>query len=380
MGHNNRIGSESGTRFGVEIYSEGYKSTIRVYRNGVECLYRDEIQYINQKIATIVSRYREMYRYQLMMSSKYGCGWVVEFNANQIRDIGFDGGVDSIYSDLDSLSIMFSDRGSEELNDILHVLTRAYEFSRLLCSSLALQQYAGDNDKRHWEELLDTVVSGITDVLERFYVYYVGLLTNRDVIGYMLQRYENGLVSGCYHNELANGILHLTIDVALYRIDDVEVDMLYTYRLDRDVYGDVEITAIDKNLYYLPLVDSGNIGGLCDLLEVVAYVNDAMLKYYRDNQIDLIKGELSKSDRYQAIAENFLDVVLNRYDIPDYYECGGIVFNYDNNTDIIEMFITIDRLSTKMMASRVFDVGRFERYYRDMLVECAERFKNTRHD
>lgn len=65
-------------------------------------------------------------------------------------------------------------------------------------------------------------------------------------------------------------------------------------------------------------------------------------------------------------------MVLNRVDIPDYYECDGIVFNYDNNTDIIEMFIPIEKLSTKMMASRVFDVGKFMRRYVDMVEEYSK--------
>ena len=365
-------------KFGIEIYSAGYESGIRVYRGtkDVSDLYRDEIKYINQKVVTIVSRYREMYRYQLMMSSRYSGGWIVEFDANQIRNIGFNNTineVDSIYSDLDSLSILFS----EELNDILYELNHAYEFGRMCVN---LSGNVSDINRRHWEDLLDTVVKGITDVLERFYVYYVGLLTNKDVVEYMLQRYDKGLVVGRYHNELAKCILHMTIDIALYRIQDIEVDMVYQYQIDRDVYGDIEITAIDKNLYYLPLVTKDSAKGLCDILEMVAYVNDAMLKYYLDNQLDLACGDLCKSSRYQAIAENFLDVVLNRVDIPDYYECGGIVFNYDDSADVIEMFIPIDRLSTKMMASRVFNVGRFVGYYRDMLVECAERFRNTRHD
>lgn len=57
-------------KFGIEIFSKGYKSAIRIYQNGkdVSGLYRDEIRYVNQRIATIVSRYREMYRYQIMMS------------------------------------------------------------------------------------------------------------------------------------------------------------------------------------------------------------------------------------------------------------------------------------------------------------------------
>lgn len=365
-------------RFGIEIYSEGYKKQCKVYRDtkDVSGLYQDEVEYINKRIATIISRYREMYRYQIMMSSKYGGGWRVEFDANQVRDIGFNG-VDSIYSDLDSLSILFS----EELNDILYELIRAYSFGRMCIN---LSGNVSDINRRHWEDLLDTVVKGITDVLERFYVYYVGLLTNRDVIGYMLQRYDKGLVIGRYHNELANSILHLTIDIELYRIHDVEVDIAHTYQIDRcDAYiggYQVKWDSIMKNAYYLPMVTKDSAKGLCDILEMVAYVNDAMLKYYRDNQIDLACGDLCKSSRYQAIVENFLDVVLNRNDIPDYYECGGIVFNYDDNTDAIEMFIPIEKLNTKMMASRVFDISRFVRYYQDMLVECAERFRNTRYD
>lgn len=377
MGHNNHIGngngSDSGTRLGVEIYSGGYRSAMRIYRNGVECLYQDEVEYINKRIATVVSRYREMYRYQLMMSSRYSGGWRVEFDANQIRNIGFKG-IDLVYSDLDSLSILFS----EELNDVLDNVVKAYEFSEC-CNDVCgvKSQYVGNEDKRYWEELLDTVVCRITDVLERFYVYYVGLLTSRDVVEYMLQRYDRGLVVGRYHNDLSNGILHMTIDISLYRIQDINVDMVHQYQIDKEVYGDIEITTIDKNLYYLPLVTKDSAKGLCDILEMVAYVNDAMLKYYVDNQMDLSCGDLCGYGSYETIADNFLGVVLNQHDIPDYYEYSGIVFNYGDYADTIEMFIPIERLSTKMMASRVFDISRFVGYYRDMLVECADRFKRS---
>ena len=370
-------------KFGIEIFREGYGSAIRIYQNGKDVfdLYRDEIQYVNQRIAMVVSRYREMYRYQLMMSSTYGGGHIVEFDANQIQAMGFNG-VDRVYSDLESLSIQFSDG----LNGVIDNVLDAYVYSRT-CNDVCgvLSRYVDDSDRAYWVELLDKAVNCITDVMGRFYVYYVGLLTNRDVIEYMLQRYESGsargLVSGCYHNELANSILHLTIDIELYRIQDVEVDIAHTYWIDvGDEYvGGYRVIwdSIMKNAYYLPLVTKGSAKGLCDVLEMIAYVNDAMLGYYQDNQIDLVRGDLCKSDRYQSIANNFLDVVLNRVDIPDYYECDGIVFNYDNNTDIIEMFIPIEKLSTKMMASRVFDVSRFDMYYLGMLIECAERFSRV---
>lgn len=377
MGHSNHIGSDSGTRFGVEIYSEGYKSAIRIYQNGkdVSDLYRDEIQYVNQRIAMVVSRYREMYRYQIMMSSTYGGGHIVEFDANQIRDIGFDG-IDLVYSDLESLSIQFS----EELNGVIDTVLDAYVYSRT-CNDVCgvLSRYVDDSDRAYWVELLDKVVNGIADVLERFYVYYVGLLTNRDVIEYMLQRYNNGYVVGQYHNELATGILHMRIDIDLNRIQDVEVDIAHTYWID---VGDEYVggycviwDSIMKNVYYLPLVTKDSAKGLCDVLEMVAYVNDAMLGYYQDNQIDLALGNFKQSDEYDARYCQFLDVVSNRVDIPDYYECGGIVFNYDDSTEVIEMFIPIGMLRKKVMASSVFEVSQFVVWYNTMLVECADRFK-----
>lgn len=130
-----------------------------------------------------------------------------------------------------------------------------------------------------------------------------------------------------------------------------------------------------KNAYYLPLVTKGSAKGLCDVLEMTAYVNDAMLGYYQDNQIDLALGNFKQSDEYDARYCQFLDVVSNRVDIPDYYECGGIVFNYDDSTEVIEMFIPIGMLRKKVMASSVFEVSQFVVWYNTMLVECADRFK-----
>lgn len=182
--------------------------------------------------------------------------------------------------------------------------------------------------------------------------------------------YQNGKdVSGLYRDEIQY----------VNQIQDVEVDIAHTYWIDvGDEYvGGYRVIwdSIMKNVYYLPLVTKDSAKGLCDVLEMVAYVNDAMLGYYQDNQIDLVCGDLCKSYRYQSVAESFLDVVLNRVDIPDYYECGGIVFNYDDSTEVIEMFIPIGMLRKKVMASSVFEVSQFVVWYNTMLVECADRFK-----
>lgn len=265
-------------KFGIEIYSEGYSEGynggVRVYQNtkDISDLYRDEIKYVNQRIATIVSRYREMYRYQIMMSSTYSVGWRVEFDANQIQDVGFNGtnsGVDSIYSDLDSLSIQFS----EELNGVLDNVVKAYEFSRE-CNDVCgvKSQYVGNEDKRYWEELLDTVVKGITDVLERFYVYYV-----------------------------SNGI-------SLYR-------------------GYVLVSQVLDNL---------QLG----------------------------------ADSYTCMADSFTDVI-GSIELGDYFEYQGCVFSYDDSLESIEMYIPIREFNTKVMASRVFDVGKLMRSYVDMVEEYS---------
>ena len=374
-------------KFGIEIFSEGYKSAIRIYQNGkdVSDLYRDEIQYVNQRIAMVVSRYREMYRYQIMMSSTYGGGWRVEFDANQIRDIGFNNTingtnseVDLVYSDLGSLSILFSD----ELNGVLDNIVKAYEFSAC-CNDVCgvKSQYVGDEDKRYWEELLDSVVNDLNDVLKRFYAYYVGLLTSRDVIEYMLHRFDKGLVVGRYHNELANGILHMRIDISLYRIQDIEVDMAHSYKIDGEVYGDVIFNSIMKNAYYLPLVTKDSAKGLCDILEMMAYVHDAVIGYYVSNGISLYRGYVLVSqvldnlqlgaDSYTCMADSFTDVI-GSIELGDYFEYQGCVFSYDDNLESIDMYIPIREFNTKVMASRVFDVGKLMRSYVNMVEEYSK--------
>lgn len=393
MGHNNRIGYgngsngsngiDSGSRFGIEIYGDGYRSAMRIYRSGIEVFNSssNEVEYINKKIANVVSRYREMYRYNIMMTSTYGNrGHVIEFDANQIRDIGFKG-IDLVYVGLDSLSILFS----EELNGVLDTIIKAYEFSAC-CNDVCgvKSQYVGNEDKIYWEALLDTVVCRLTDVLERFYVYYVGLLTSRDVVEYMLQRYDRGLVVGRYHNELANSILRMTIDIGLYRIDDIEVDIAHTYQIcggDECIGGYyVRWDSIMMNAYNLKLVKH-TISGLCDVLEMMAYVHDAVILYYVSNVLSLYRGYVLVSQvldnldldsaRYICMADRFTDVI-GSIELGDFFEYHGCVFSYDYNLESVEMYIPLRKLNTRVMASRVFDIGKFMRSYVDMVEEYSK--------
>lgn len=248
-----------------------------------------------------------------------------------------------------------------------------------------MSQYVDDSDRAYWVELLDKVVNCITDILGRFYVNYVGLLTNRDVIEYMLQRYNNGYVVGQYHNELATGILHMRIDIALYRIQDVGVDIAHTYWIDvGDEYvGGYRVIwdSIMKNAYYLPLVTKGSAKGLCDVLEMMAYVHDAMIRYYVSNGISLYRGYVLVSqvldnlqlgaDSYTCMADSFTDVI-GSIELGDYFEYQGCVFSYDDNLESIDMYIPIREFNTKVMASRVFDVGKLMRSYVNMVEEYSK--------
>lgn len=331
-------------KFGIEIYSEGYNGGVRVYQNtkDISDLYRDEIKYINQRIATIVSRYREMYRYQIMMSSTYGGGWRVEFDANQIRDIGFDG-IDLVYSDLESLSIQFS----EELNGVIDTVLDAYVYSRT-CNDVCgvLSQYVDDSDRAYWVELLDKVVNCITDILGRFYVYYVGFLTNNEVKDYMFKHYSDGYVVGRYHQSMLDCLLHVTIDLGIFRIRDIDVDAVYGFTVENGV---VDFNPTNA-LFNLEYITEDIVVDFCNVLEMMAYVHDAVIGYYVSNGISLYRGYVLVSqvldnlqlgaDSYTCMADSFTDVI-GSIELGDYFEYQDCVFSYDDNLESIDMYIPI---------------------------------------
>lgn len=362
-------------KFGIEIFSEGYKSAIRIYQNGkdVSDLYRDEIQYVNQRIAMVVSRYREMYRYQIMMSSTYGGGHIVEFDANQIRDIGFDG-IDLVYSDLESLSIPFS----EELNGVIDTVLDAYVYSRT-CNDVCgvLSQYVDDSDRAYWVELLDKVVNCITDILGRFYVNYVGFLTNNEVKDYMFKHYSDGYVVGRYHQSMLDCLLYVTIDLGIFRIRDIDVDAVYGFTVENGV---VDFNPTNA-LFNLEYITEDIVVDFCNVLEMMAYVHDAVIGYYVSNGISLYRGYVLVSqvldnlqlgaDSYTCMADSFTDVI-GSIELGDYFEYQGCVFSYDDNLESIDMYIPIREFNTKVMASRVFDVGKLMRSYVNMVEEYSK--------
>lgn len=98
---------------GVEVFEDGYRSEIHVYNRGALVTDKDtdflneELEYVSDKIANVLSRYREIYRYSIVSTSRFGGSYIKDISINHLRGVGVTE-VDRVYSDLDSLSIQFS--------------------------------------------------------------------------------------------------------------------------------------------------------------------------------------------------------------------------------------------------------------------------------
>lgn len=153
------------------------------------------------------------------------------------------------------------------------------------------------------------------------------------------------------------------------------------YRSAMRIYrnGVVDFNPINS-LYNLKYITDDIYGDFCNVLEMMAYVHDAVIRYYVSNGISLYRGYVLVShvlgnlqlgaDSYTCMADSFTDVI-GSVELGDYYEYHGCVFSYDDSLESIEMYIPIREFNTKVMASRVFDVGKFMRRYVDMVEEYS---------
>ena len=370
----------------VEIFEDGYRSEIHVYDRGALVTDRDtdflneELEYVSDKVANILSRYREIYRYSIVSTSRFGGSCVKDISINRLRDIGVTD-VNRVYIDLDSLSIQFS---KDVPNKVMGRLLEAYGFNQSCREEYGLSMLCVDGSNvveysdcvEYWESLLSDVVDTLSDVLKRFYVNYVGLLSNNEFRDYMLKRYSDGYVVGRYHQSMSDSLLHVTIDLGIFRIRDIDVEAIYGFTVKDGV---VDFNPINS-LYNLKYITEDIAGDFCNVLEMMAYVHDAVIGYYVSNGISLYRGYVLVSqvsdnlqlgaDSYTCMADSFTDVI-GSLELGDYYEYQGCVFSYDDNLESIDMYIPIRKFNTKVMASRVFDVGKLMRSYVNMVEEYS---------
>lgn len=370
----------------IEIFEDGYRSEIHVYDRGALVTDRDtdflneELEYVSDKVANILSRYREIYRYSIVSTSRFGGSYIKDISINRLRDVGV-ADVDGVYIDLDSLSIRFS---KDVPNKVMGKLLEAYKLNQSCREEYCLSMLCVDGSNvveysdcvEYWESLLSDVVDTLSDVLKRFYVNYVGLLTNNEFRDYMLKRYGDGYVVGRYHQSMSDSLLHVTIGLGLFRLCDIDVEAIYGFTVKDGV---VDFNPINS-LYNLKYITDDIVGDFCNVLEMMAYVHDAVIRYYVSNGISLYRGYVLVSqvldnlqlgaDSYTCMVDSFTDVI-GSLELGDYYEYHGCVFSYDDNLESVEMYIPIRELNTKVMASRVFDVGKFMRSYVDMVEEYS---------
>lgn len=369
----------------IEIFEDGYRSEIHVYDRGALVTDRDtdflngELEYVSDKVANILSRYREIYRYSIVSTSRFGGSYIKDISINRLRDVGVTD-VNRVYIDLDSLSIQFS---KDVPNKVMDKLLEAYKLNQScreeygLLSMLCIDGVEHSDLLEHWESLLSDVVDTLSDVLKRFYVNYVGLLTNNEFRDYMLKRYSDGYVVGRYHQSMSGCLLHVTIDLGLFRLRDIDVDAVYGFTVKDGV---VDFNPINS-LYNLKYITEDIAGDFCNVLEMMAYVHDAVIRYYVSNGISLYRGYVLVSqvlgnlqlgaDSYTCMADSFTDVI-GSIELGDYFEYQGCVFSYDDNLESVEMYIPIRYLNTRVMASRVFDAGKLMRSYVDMVEEYSK--------
>lgn len=368
----------------IEIFEDGYHSEIHVYDRGALVTDKDtdflneELEYVSDKIANILSRYREIYRYSIVSTSRFGGSYVKDISINHLRDMGVTA-VDGVYIDLDSLSIRFS---RDVPNKVMGSLLEAYEFNQSCREGYGLSMFCVDGVEysdllEHWESLLSEVVDTLSDVLKRFYVNYVGFLTNNEVKDYMFKHYSDGYVVGRYHQSMLDCLLHVTIDLGIFRIRDIDVDAVYGFTIENGV---VDFNPTNA-LFNLEYITEDIVVDLCNVLEMMAYVHDAVIRYYVSNGISLYRGYVLVSrvldnlqlgaDSYTCMVDSFT-YVIGSIELGDYFEYQGCVFSYDDNLESIDMYIPIREFNTKVMASRVFDVGKLMRSYVNMVEEYSK--------
>lgn len=340
---------------------------------GFDYYFFRETEYIGDAIVSVASRYRELALYHNRCSDLHNVvsvdidfttikryrnyhkeGWFQELktNVNRIR-----------VNDNNSISIEFTEEFTKQYMG--YIID-----AKLLHDSIEDTVLDGEGDivpfsmcKEYsdWCQLLDNVVEGINRLLGNAYRIYLDFMTNSDVADALGRRYD-GMVRSRYYDYLGNSLfVKTTVYVASGSIDTLFVDPVMGYEIDGD---DVIHCTIDDNHMNIRGIHSdSDISRFLDILEMMAYSNDALIQYLKSSYESLgreVSGSLYMPYRkgVHDITNRFSDLVGG-----DLYRVGlGGVTDGVSVCSIDEFFhegwqfrfsLPVRLLSRKMMASRV---------------------------
>lgn len=353
--------------------------------------YSNEIEYVKVKLASVFSRYRELMSYLMVCSDVNDTSSrnvIVSklVREGKLRDDYVDDGIwESVVK---NVSILRYKLGSEEIevqfSNTSDILSNFIKANNLRVTS-EMDDTIDDISDRvgEWLEYMNQFVQDIECVLRGLYGVYVEMMANREVAKYVLKRSEDGLVRSVYHSSLADSF---NIKVNVYMGDvtmtDYYLDMVYGYQIDDK--GNVRGKKHSLNMIDMQNLGMGDSDDLCrlvNILEMMAYINDKITGYYLPKTWDYFgdvdrEVYVSTSESVRELSQRFMVVADDSSDdsLSEIVGHNGVVCELDDVYNgyglIIDMKASL--LSKKVMASRVFDVGLVEWYYKELMVAYAK--------
>lgn len=346
--------------------------------------YSNEIEYVKVKLASVFSRYRELMSY-LMICSDVNDTSSRNVIVSKLRNDYVD---DKVWeSVVKNVSILRYKLGSEEIevqfSNTSDILSNFIKAQNLRVTS-EMDDTIDDILDRvgEWLEYMNQFVQDIECVLRGLYGVYVEMMANEGVAKYVLERSEDGLVRSVYHSDLGDSVdIKVNIGIDGIRMLNYYVDVLYGYQIDDkwNVRGKTNHSN-QIDIQNLGMGDSDNLCRLLSILEMMAYINDKITGYYLHKSWDYF-GDIdsdiivSTSESVRELSQRFMEVA-NEEDEAMSETIGekGAICELDDLYYGYGLIIDIKAslLSKKVMASRVFDVGLIEWYYKELMVAYAK--------
>lgn len=339
---------------------------------GFDYYFFRETEYIGDAIVSVASRYRELALYHNRCSDLHNVVSVeIDFTTikryrKYHKEVWFQELISTVerisVRDNNSISIEFTEEFTKQYMG--YIIDAKAIHDRLedavLDESGDIVPFSMCDGYGDWCQLLDNVVDGIKRLLGNAYRIYLDFMTNPDVADALGRRCE-GMVQSRYYDYLGDRLFVKTIVyVASGSIDTLFVDPVMGYDVDGD---DVSHCTIDDNHMNIRDIHSdSDINRFLDILEMMAYSNDALIQYLKSSYESLgreVSGSLYMPYRkgVHDITDRFSDLVEGTYR-PSYNGVtdGVSVCSIDdffNECWKFRFSLPVRLLSRKMMASRV---------------------------